>query len=418
MNEVLMTNRFAIDNSSILYLALIRKDHTNIFRFTLTMSEDIQPELLQLAVNNVHRRLPSIFAGFRPGFFHYTQVQADQPPQVQPDPGCLITMTREEIARCAYRVYYRDNLIIIEGFHALSDGYGIAASFCTIAAEYLKLRYGIQIPTGYPVLDCSMEESPEEVEDSYLKYADAKPLHMPSRYSYQLPGKEASHDHVSQHPLVYPVEDLLKAARSRGVSITALLSAVMASSVMEVQKECSSRKMRPVRIMVPIDLRRTFPSKTLRNFILYALPTMEPEEETLPLELLAQKFSRQIKEHLQKDNLAGIIAYNVKTQSSPFWKILPSGLKCGLMRLAYCFFGESNSSITFTNLGNMALPEVMIPYVKDIRLTMTPRARSPYNCGMFSYNGNFILNICRFPQESRLEKIFTEKLDAVLKGEE
>lgn len=413
-----MTNRFAIDNSSILYLALIRKDHTNIFRFTLTMSEDIQPELLQLAVNSVHRRLPSIFAGFRPGFFHYTQVQADQPPQVQPDPGCLITMTREEIARCAYRVYYRENLIIVECFHALSDGYGIAASFCTIAAEYLKLRYGIEIPTGYPVLDSSVQEAPEEAEDSYLKYSDAKPLHMPSRYSYQLPGKEASHDHIHQHPLVYPVEDLLKAARSRGVSITALLCAVMAASVMEVQRECSSRKMRPVRIMVPIDLRRTFPSKTLRNFILYALPTMEPEEENLPLDQLARKFSRRIKEHLQKDNLAGIIAYNVKTQSSPFWKILPSGLKCGLMRLAYRFFGESNSSITFTNLGNMALPEVMIPYVKDIRLTMTPRARSPYNCGMFSYNGNFMLNICRFPQESRLEKIFTEKLDALLKGEE
>lgn len=413
-----MTNRFAIDNSSILYLALIRKDHTNIFRFTLTMSEDIQPELLQLAVNNVHGRLPSIVAGFRPGFFRYTQVQADQPPQVKPDPGCLITMTREEIARCAYRVYYRDNDIIIEGFHALSDGYGMAASFCTIAAEYLKLRYSIAIPTGYPVLDCGIEMTPDEAEDSYLKYADAKPLHLPSRYSYQLPGKEASHDHIHQHPLVYPVEDLLKAARSRGVSITALLSAVMAASVMEVQKQCSSRKLRPVRIMVPIDLRRTFPSKTLRNFILYALPTMEPEEEALSLEQLAQKFSRQIKEHLRKDNLAGIIAYNVKTQSSPFWKVLPSGLKCGLMRLAYRFFGESNSSITFTNLGNMALPEVMIPYVKDIRLTMTPRARSPYNCGMFSYNGNFMLNICRFPQESRLEKIFTEKLDAVLKGEE
>ena len=55
---------------------------------------------------------------------------------------------------------------------------------------------------------------------------------------------------------------------------------------------------------------------------------------------------------------------------------------------------------------------------KDIRLTMTPRARSPYNCGMFSYNGNFMLNICRFPQESGLEKIFTEKLDTVLKGGE
>ena len=124
-----MTKKFAIDNSSILYLALIRKDHTNIFRFTLTMTEEIRPELLQEAVNRIFHRFPSIFAGFRPGFFHYTQVHSDSPPQVKPDPGCLITMTREEIAECAYRVFYRENLIIIEAFHALSDGYGIAALY-------------------------------------------------------------------------------------------------------------------------------------------------------------------------------------------------------------------------------------------------------------------------------------------------
>ena len=257
-----MPKHFAIDNSSILYLALIRKDHTNIFRFTLTMTEEIQPELLQQAVNLVYHRMPSIFAGFRPGFFHYTQVQADNPPVVKPDPGCLITMTRKEIARCAYRVYYRKNLIIIETFHALSDGYGIAASFSTLAAEYLKLRYNLEIPVGYPVLDCALEPADEELEDSYLKYADARPLHMPSRYSYQLPGKEASHDIIYEAPFVVPVQRILEAARSYGVSMTALLSAVMAQSVMEVQKCNSCKKLLPVRIMVPIDLRRIFPSKT------------------------------------------------------------------------------------------------------------------------------------------------------------
>ena len=148
--------RSDIDNSAILYLALIRKDHTNIFRFTLTITEDIDPDLLQQAVDRVHKRMPMIFAGFRPGFFKYTQVQADMPPQVKPDPGCLITMTREEIAQCAYRVYYRENLIIIEGFHALSDGYGIAASFSTLAAEYLNLRYGLEIPDGYPIMNCDI----------------------------------------------------------------------------------------------------------------------------------------------------------------------------------------------------------------------------------------------------------------------
>ena len=66
--------RSDIDNSAILYLALIRKDHTNVYRFTLTMSEQVDAALLQKAVDRVHGRFPSIFAGFRPGFFRYTQV--------------------------------------------------------------------------------------------------------------------------------------------------------------------------------------------------------------------------------------------------------------------------------------------------------------------------------------------------------
>jgi len=412
-----MTKRFAIDNSSILYLALIRKNHTNVYRFFLTMSEEVQPDLLQEAVNRAYHRFPSIFAGFRPGFFHYTQVQADAPPRVQPDPGCLITMTREEIARCAYRVYYRENLIIIEGFHAVTDGYGAAASFCTLAAEYLQLRYGLQITRGYPVMDVTQEPSPAELEDSYLIHANAKPLHMPSRYSYQLPGKEASHDTIHEAPMVFPVTDVLAAARRYGVSITAILSAVMASSVMDVQQLHPGRKMRPVRIMVPIDLRRIFPSSSLRNFILYALPTMEPEEQKLSITGLAHKFAAQIKAHLEKDNLAGIMSYNVKTQNNLLFQILPAGMKCGLMRLAYRFFGESNSSITFTNLGNIVLPPEMVPYVKGISITMTPRARSPYNCGMLSYNGAFFLNICRFPKESDLENIFAKKMQSVLYDE-
>jgi NRPS condensation-like uncharacterized protein len=184
----------------------------------------------------------------------------------------------------------------------------------------------------------------------------------------------------------------------------------MADSIMELQHRCEQKKQFPVRIMVPIDLRKTFPSKTLRNFILYALPTMEISEYGCGIQQLAHKFSVQIKEHLSKENLGGIIAYNVKTQRMPLFKVLPSKLKCGLMRLAYKVFGESNSSLTMTNLGNMDLPEVMIPYVESIILTMMPRMRSPYNCGMYSYNGKFYINLCRFPEESLLEEIFVRKL--------
>ena len=117
--------KFAIDNSAILYLALIRKHHTNIFRFTVSLTEAVEPELLQIALNRTYQRFPTIFAGFKSGFFQYTQVPSATPPKVAPDPGLLINMTRKEIAQCACRVYYCDKQIIIEGFHALTDGYGM-----------------------------------------------------------------------------------------------------------------------------------------------------------------------------------------------------------------------------------------------------------------------------------------------------
>ena len=410
--------QFAIDNSAILYLALIRKHHTNIFRFTYTLTEEIVPELLQTAVDRVHRRFPTIFAGFRTGFFRYQQIPAEKAPQVIPDPGLLINMTHQEIARCACRVYYYGKEIIMEGFHALTDGYGMIAALSTLTAEYLSLRYSLQIPVGYPVLDMNEDPSPEETEDSYLRYTNAKPLHMPSRYSYQLPGSDPKCGPIHKETLVYPVETLLRTARKHGVSITALISAVMASSIMELQHNRREKSLRPVRIMVPIDLRKIFPSKTLRNFILYALPTMEVSEYGCGIRELAQRFSKQIKAHLDKDNLGGIIAYNVNTQKMPIFRLLPSKLKCGLMRLAYSFFGESNSSLTLTNLGNISFPEIMVPYVESFMLTMMPRMRSPYNCGMYSYNGNFFINLCRFPEKSELESIFSRKLHEVLNDEE
>ena len=409
--------KFPVDNSAILYLALIRKHHTNIFRFTVSLSEDIQPDVLQEAVNAVYKRFPTIFAGFRPGFFHYTQVSAAMPPKVAPDPGLLINMTHEEIANCAYRVYYQGNQVIIEGFHAATDGYGMLASISTLIAEYLKLKYDLIVPVGYPIFDVAEPPVAEELEDSYLKYADAKPIHLPSRYSYQLPGKNSKCGPVHRETLVYPVDTLLAGARKYGVSITALLSAVMASSIMELQHNRNEKHKHPVRIMVPIDLRKIFPSKTLRNFILYALPTMEVSEYACSIKDLALRFSQQIKDHLVKENLAGIISYNVKTQKMFLYRMIPSKMKCALMRLAYRFFGESNSSLTMTNLGNIHLPEAMTPYVQSFILTMMPRVSSPYNCGMYSYNGNFYINLCRFPKESQLEEIFANKLRQALDEE-
>lgn len=407
-------SQYAIDNASILFLSLIRKDHTNTFRFTMTLTEDVCPEILQLAVDRVYRRFPTVIAGFRPGFFHYYQIPAKTPPLVQPDPGCLLTMSKEELRNCAYRVYYNGKTIAIEAFHALTDGYGAVASFTTLVAEYLRLKYDMHIPVTNTLIDVNQSPMIHELEDSFLNHEQGDPLHLPSRYSYQLPGGNSVRNTVRTSSYVIPTKKLLDTAHQHGVSITTLLSTVMAASIMEVQQAQNSSQIRPVRIMVPVDLRRMFPSRTLRNFVLYALPTMEPQDSQKPITENMHSFAKQLHAQINKEKLASIMAYNVRMQCSILFRMIPLSIKCAFMRLIYRFFGESNSSLTVTNLGNVNLPEEMQKYVTHMDVTLTPRVRSPYGCAILSYNGLISINISRFPQKTKLEEIFFQKLNSLL----
>ena len=144
---------FPIDNSAILYLAQLRNNHSNTYRFTIALSEPVCPQTLQQAADRVCPRFPTIIAGFRPDFFSYTVVPAEKAPTVQKDPGLLRTMRMEEIRRCAYRIFYSGSEIHIEAFHALTDGYGAILSFRTRVAEYLRIRYGLQSPEQTEMLE-------------------------------------------------------------------------------------------------------------------------------------------------------------------------------------------------------------------------------------------------------------------------
>lgn len=409
---------YPVDYSSILYLSLMREEHANSYRFTMTMDEPVCPDCLQQAVNRIFRRFPTIFSGFEAGFFCYSQVPADAAPQVQIDTGILHTLTPKEIRECPFRVIYDGYNISIEAFHALTDGYGAICCLTTLVAEYLRLRYGVEIPVTAPLADIAQMSLPEETEDSYLRYMQNPPVHLPSRYAYQLPGPKPSRTGIRTHTYTVDTETILKAARNMGVSITALIGTAMALSVMEIQQRYAGKLSAPARIMVPIDLRRQFPSRTLRNFILYALPTLEPEDAGKPFGTLAKSFAEQMKAQSSPELLASIMAYNVKTQKKPLFRAIPLCIKTFLFRTIYRYFGESNSSITMTNLGNVTLPEVMQQYVKDVRVYLTPRTRSPHNCSIIAYGSKLHIIISRYSAQPELETVFIRNMEKILRGEE
>ena len=409
-------SEFAVDNASILFLSLLKPYHNNNFRFSVMLDAPVCPEALQKAVDRVTPRFPSVIARLRQDFLCYRQLPVEKPPQVMKDPGMLHPMSPEELAESCFRVYYEGNTVFVEAFHAMTDGCGAIITVTTLIAEYMNILTGVTTPAGPTRLDVSEGPKAEEVVDSFLDFADAPPKHLPSRFSYLPPRDSGADWQVKEHRLTLDVAPALAAAKKNGVSLNTMLTAALAETVMELQMQTVPGKKKPVRIMVPVDLRRLTGSRTLRNFSLYTLPTMEASQYGLPFPELCRIFGDQLKQQLSKEALMGMVSYNVKSQNAWYFKIVPWKVKAALLRLGYKFFGESNSSLTLTNLGPVDFPAELKPHIVDFQCYLTPRVSSPYGCTVMTFNGKLSLNMSHFNGEDTVGNRFYERLKELVEA--
>lgn len=402
--------KYRLDNSGIIHLAALKRGHSNSFRLSVTLREKINPLLLQQAFDTVAFRFPTIVAGIQSGPFRHFVVPADTVPNIRFDGQPLIYMTLKQIRSCAICVLYRDTRIAVEFFHSLTDGYGGFQFLKALLAEYLHLAYKMDCSAFPDILSWDAPMEIEETEDSYAVYAGerkAKLNHVPS---YQISGDSISIAGVHTTTAVFCLEKLLETAHYYHVTLTTLLTAVMAASVMELQIcKSSGKAMKAVQIMVPVNLRKLFPSKSLRNFSLYALPQIAPEDVNLPFEALLKKINGQLKEQFSTKSFQSMITTNVGLERNPLCCRLPLKMKCVGLHAAFRFFGSRNSSISLSNLGELRFPESMRPYIQRTEFLLTPRSGGSYNCGVASYNGKLYVNFTRNCVEPVLERIFLRR---------
>lgn len=411
-----LSGSYPLDNSAIIHLAARQKNYTNGFRIVVTMRETVCMETLQKAVNRITLRFPTVIAGIRRDFFQYHVVPNKVPPRVRKEQKCLAPMTEKEIESCAFRVLCSGNRIVTEIFHSLTDGYGGMVVTNALVAEYLKLKHSVPVPVTEmtPDVDCNAEK--EELSDDYFTYAGKKAKAPKHRNVYQLPKNQESDYTVRVDTTVYQADAILNAAHHYGVTATTLLTAVMAASVMEMQNryQAEERRKKAVQVMVPVNLRKLFPSRTLRNFSLYALCCMEPQDENRSFEELLGSIGDQLAEQTAKEYMETAIAMNTRAARFPLYRSVPLSLKCIILRLAHRIFGECNSCISISNLGVISLPAAMEIFIESIDFMLTPRTRSPYNCGVVTFHGKISINFSRLCKNPELEEVFFNKLESVL----
>lgn len=405
---------YTLDNSGIIHLAAIRKWHTDSFRFSVTLTEEIDPFLLQEALNRIIFRFPTIAAGITKDAFQFKVVPVSFAPSVTLQQAVLTPMTNREIENCAFRVLYFENQIVGEFFHSLTDGYGGSVFMTTLLAEYLHQKYGSEITP------CEMIFAPfetplyEELKDDYFTYAGEKTEPLKNKWVYQLPGKPHKNGTIQITSRTYDIKSLLDVAHKYDVSLTTFLTTVMAVSISEIQERYLQRRKRkkPIQIMVPVNLRHLFPSNTLRNFSLFALPRIEADKCVPSFGSLLEIVREQLEQLVTKEKMAAAMATHTKLEKATIMKVIPLFLKCAILRAAHHFLGEMSSCISLSNLGIISFPKEMSQYIEQIDFVLTPRIKSPYNCGIVTYENKCIINISRLCVNPELEECFFRTLSS------
>ena len=290
-------NWYRLDTAALIFPATIRRDWCNVFRLSAGLTEPVDPAILQQATDDLRKRFPSYFVTLRRGMFWYYLEESSSPVLVREDYAYPLTfMSGAELKRNCLRVLYYRNRIAVEFFHSLTDGRGGSVFLANLVARYLELKHGIVIPRTELIRDPAEPPRAEELEDSFLKNAAEVQADRTEEVSYRLHGTPEKKGFRTLTTGIVETEALLAAAHRYHVSVTAFLAAVMAESIISIQnEECPRRRQRPVKITIPVDLRRLYGSKTLRNFSLVLNIGVDPRFGDYSLEELSGTIYHQLR---------------------------------------------------------------------------------------------------------------------------
>lgn len=312
--------------------------------------------------------------------------------------------------RYLLRVYYYGRRISLEAHHCLGDGTGGMCVLQTLTAVYLELLGHSITPSGF-VLDIHSVPDPEELEDAYMRYANArvKPP-RPGEKTYRVRGTKEPFYTLNIIDGIMSVKEVMAVAKKYHATLTEYLNAVLLYALLKKQEDDVPLHLRPVKIAMPVNLRRFFPSKTLRNFITMVYPSIDPRLGDYTFEEIVTQVHHYMKYYINEKFLRGDITTNAATQRNPLIRVVPLFIKDFVVRTFYTKVQDKNSSAGLTNMGALRVPEDMKPYIERFDIYMGQPFSSRTNCAIISFEDILTVNFASSIAEADVERNFFRKL--------
>ena len=403
---------YKLDLSATVYPTLQRRDFSSVYRLSVKLKDNVDPALLQQALDLTLPRFPTYKVAIRKGlFWRYLEPNSRPGPFVQEDiKNPCMPMHFKSNNRYLIRVYYYGSRISLEAHHCLGDGTGGMCLLQTLTSVYLGLLGHKITPSGF-VLKLDEDPDPGELEDAYMRYATAKVKPpRPSEKTYRIRGTKEPFYTLNIVDGVMSVSEVMKTARQYGATITEYLNAVLLYALLQKQTAEFHLKYKPVRIAMPVNLRRFFPSQTLRNFITMVYPSIDPRLGEYSFEEIVTQVHNFMRYYINEKFLCGDITTNAATKHNFLIRIVPLFLKDLVVRTFYTRVQDKNSSAGLTNMGALKVPEDMKPYIERFDIYMGQPFSSRTNCAIISFEDILTVNFASSIVESDVERYFFRKL--------
>ena len=351
-----------LDNAALAFPAVTGKKDTRVFRFYCQLKEDVDGQLLQLALDITMKKYPFYQMVLRKGLFWFYLEHRDIRALVKEEerPPCSNIYIPDKKSLLFDVSYYRDR-INFEVFHALTDGTGAMHFLQELVKNYLVCAHP---DAGLP--DLIQEEDTtlsDQEEDSFSQYysTDLPRVKERKKPAYQLKGELLEQDDMHIMEVTLSVKDTLRAAREYGVSITVLLAAMMICAIHKEVPRHQSRK--PINLMVPVNLRNYFPSRSMSNFFGWIEVGYEFREDSTFEDVLAH-----IKDLFQKELVTERIGQRmnelVRLEKNPLLRVVPLEIKKFFLQLGTTLGGRSLTAI-YSNVGIIKLPPEYQDYIEQ-----------------------------------------------------
>ena len=408
-----------LDNASNIFLAARTDADPKVFRLSAETDHTVDPALLQQALDATFERYPLYHAVLRRGVFWYYLQDSDLRPVVTAEdrPTCA-PLYQADRRTLLFRVMHHRRRVVLEVFHALSDGTGALWFLTDLLDAYHRLRFPREGPArqggqqrqerrndpaapgagpspaqGHTVAP-THELSPDSFRHYFIRRRDPMPdgpapfareaapaiLSVPGEPPspprdedgrrrrrrrgrtrvHRVPGTRTPDHRTRAVELTMPAGQVLDLARAEGVSLTMYLTALFVEAVRASSGGLGAA--RTIAVSVPVNLRQFFPSTSARNFFATVRVAHTYGEGDDGLGAVARRLDGRFRPQVAPAALERKLRRFIRFERMPLLRILPRPLKDLVLRLVN---SGNNRGLTLavSNLGRVTLPEPAASHV-------------------------------------------------------